>query len=392
MKVGMRRTIRWTLGMGIVCLLGISSGHGQTPEGATAQKPLMAEDAFKNVQVLRGIPVKEFMDTMGFFSASTGLNCQDCHTKDSAGNWEKYADDTQMKDTARRMVVMVKSINQADFGGERRVTCYTCHAGNASPQVLPSLTVQYGPPPMEDPDEVQSPENPPQTPSADQILDKYVQAVGGSQQLAKLKSFSAKGTYEGFDTELQKVPVEIYGQAPDKLVTIVHFAYGDSTSTYDGQQAWVATPKELAPVPVMPLLGGDLEGARVDAQISFPVQIKQDFIKWQAGFPTTTVDNHPTQVVEGTTSTGDRVKLYFDKQSGLLLRQTHYTNTPVGRTPTHVEYSDYRAVNGVQIPFHWEVTWVDGQSTVQLTEFKPNVRIEESKFAKPAPPVEKQTP
>ncbi len=392
MKVGMRRTVRWAMGTMIACVLGISSAHGQTPQAGTAQKPLMAEDAFKNVQVLRGIPVKEFMDAMGFFSASLGMNCTDCHVKESASDWGKYAVDTPLKDTARRMVVMVNAINQADFGGERRVTCFTCHAGNQSPEVVPSLTLQYGPPPPEDPDEIQQLPNPPQTPSADQILDKYLQALGGSQQLSKLTSFSAKGTYEGFDTDFQKVPVEIFAQAPDKRATVVHLAYGDSTATYDGHEAWAAMPKELAPVPVLPLLGGDLEGAKVDAQLSFPGQIKQDFTHWQAGFPTITVDNHPTRVVEGTTSKGARVKLYFDQQSGLLLRQARYANTPVGRTPTHIEYSDYRTVGGVQMPFHWTVTWVDGQSTIQLSEVQPNVPVDTSKFAKPAPPVQKPTP
>jgi photosynthetic reaction center cytochrome c subunit len=392
MKVGMRRTVRCAMETMIACLLCISSAHGQTPQAGTAQKPLMAEDAFKNVQVLRGIPVKEFMDAMGFFAASLGMNCTDCHVKESASNWGKYAADTPLKDTARRMVVMVNAINQADFGGERRVTCFTCHAGNQSPEVVPSLTLQYGPPPPEDPDEIQQLPNPPQTPSADQILDKYLQALGGSQQLSKLTSFSAKGTYEGFDTDFQKVPVEIYAQAPDQRAMVVHLAYGDSTATYDGREGWAAAPKEVAPVPVLPLLGGDLEGAKVDAQLSFPGQIKQDFTHWQAGFPTITVDNHPTQVVEGTTSGGARIKLFFDQQSGLLVRQARYTNTPVGRTPTHIEYSDYRTVNGVQMPFHWTVTWVDGQSTIQLSEVQPNVPVDASKFAKPAPPVQKPTP
>jgi len=86
----------------------------------------MAEDVFKNIQVLKGIPVREFMNTMGFFSAATNLNCVDCHSpqsEDLAG----YAIDTPRKQTARRMVVMVNQINQANFGGRKMVTCYTCH-------------------------------------------------------------------------------------------------------------------------------------------------------------------------------------------------------------------------------------------------------------------------
>ena len=394
MKSGMRRAVRCAMGTIIACLVSISLAHGQTPQAGNSQKPQMAEDVFKNVQVLRGIPVKEFMNAMGFFSASLGMNCTDCHVTQSASNWAKYADDTPVKETARRMVVMMNTINKGDFGGVRRVTCYTCHRGYEDPDITPSLTAEYGPPPPSDPDEVQPLPNASQTPtpSADQIFEKYIQALGGPQQLAALTSFSGKGTYAGFDTDFAKVPVEVFAKAPDQRATIVSLAYGDSTSTYDGREAWVAMPTELAPVPVLPLTGGDLEGARLDAQLSFPSQIRQELSNLRVGFPVTTVGDHSTQVVEATTAGGIRVKLFFDKQSGLLVRQVRYTNTPVGLTPTHIDYSDYRSVAGVQMPFHWEITWVDGQSTIQLSEVQPNVPIDAAKFAKPAPPVQKPTP
>jgi photosynthetic reaction center cytochrome c subunit len=115
----------------------------------------MAEDVFKNIQVLREIPVKEFMGAMGFFSASLSLNCTDCHVSESSDSWARYADDTPLKQTARRMVVMVNAINKADFGGARMVTCYTCHRGGNRPEITPSLADQYGAPPPEDPDRVE---------------------------------------------------------------------------------------------------------------------------------------------------------------------------------------------------------------------------------------------
>src|SRR5258708_39768833 len=107
------------------------------------------------MQVLRGMPVNEFMGTMGFFSASLNMNCIDCHIKESAGNWDRYADDTPLKNTARRMVLMENLINRADFGGTRMVTCYTCHRGYQIPEVTPSLAEEYGPPPTADPDQVE---------------------------------------------------------------------------------------------------------------------------------------------------------------------------------------------------------------------------------------------
>jgi photosynthetic reaction center cytochrome c subunit len=381
-----RRTIFCAIAAIIVCLLGVSVGRSQASQATTDQKPLMAEDAFKNIQVLRGIPVKEFMGTMGFFAAALSLNCTDCHVSESANSWPKYADDTPLKNTARRMVLMMNAINKTNFGGTRMVTCYTCHRGNTRPEMTPSLAEQYGAPPPGDPDKVEIFGQPLPGPTADQILDKYIQALGGVQQLAKITSFSGKGTYEGYDTDFAKVPIDVFGKSPDQLAMIVHKSNGDRSTISDGHSGWIAAPETDVPVPVLPLLEGDLDGARVDAYLFFPAKLKQDLTKWRAGFPPTTIDDKPVQVVEGTAPGGTRVKLYFDKQSGLLVRQTRYTDTKVGLIPTHVEYSDYRLVSGVKFPFHWVVTWTDGQTTTQLTSVQPNVPIDAAKFGKPAPP------
>ena len=395
MKFGTGRPSQCAMKVSIVFLLCLSQAHAQTrPPSATqspaaAQKPLMSEDAFKNIQVLRGIPVKEFMETMGFFAASLGLNCTDCHGEESAGDWSKYAADTRLKEMARRMVVMVNVINKGDFGGSRSVTCYTCHRGASFRRSLQASPRRYGAPPPDDPDEVEILATPQTSPTADQILDKYVQAVGGA---AKLASFSAKGTYGGYDTDFQEVPVEVFAKAPGERAVIVHLENGDSSTIYDGQNAWIAAPETLTPVPVLPLVGADLEGAKLDAELSFPGSIKQRLMNWRVGFPSITIDDRMVQIVDGTTPGGMRVKLYFDKDSGLLVRQVRYTNTAVGVTPTHIEYSDYRTVAGVKIPFRWTVTWVDGQSTIKLTEVQPNVAVPVAKFAQPAPPTKATKP
>jgi photosynthetic reaction center cytochrome c subunit len=383
MKFQSRRTIRCAVGTVILCLLGTPWARSQSAKPGADQKPQMSEDVFKNVQVLRGIPVNEFMGTMGFFSASLGMNCIDCHVKESAGNWARYADDTPLKQTARRMVLMEDLVNRADFGGVRLVTCYTCHRGFQVPEVTPSLLEQYGPPPPADPDRVEIIPGTPNLPgAAERILDKFIQAVGGAQQLAKLRSFTAKGTYSGFDTDFHKVPAEIFAKAPNQLSVTQHLAVGLATTTYDGREAWIASADK--PVPLILLTGGDLDGAKLDADLSFPATLKQDLSDWRAGFPPVTVDNHTVQVVEGTAAGGTRVKLFFDKESGLLLRQTRFIDTVVGLIPLHVDYSDYRSVSGVKMPFQWTTTWVDGKSTTELTDVQPNAAIPAEKFVKPA--------
>jgi hypothetical protein len=376
--------------MAIASLLSAAPAFSQARPATQAgqQKPQLSEEAFKNIQVLRGIPVKEFMETMGFFAASLSLNCTDCHGDQSASNWANYATDTPLKNTARRMVIMVNAINKADFAGTPSVTCYTCHRGSQRPKVVPSLEAQYAEPPADDPDEIEALASVRPTATAEQILDKYIETIGGAAAVGRLNSFTAKGTYEGFDSDFEKVPVDLYAKSPDLRATVVHMKNGDITSTYDGREAWVAEPTDLAPVPVIPLLGANLGGARLDAQLTFPGQIKQFLTNWRVNFPAVNIGDKPMQVVQGSMADGSRVKLYFDKASGLLVRQTRYSPTAVGTVAARVDYSDYRAVPalGVKVPHNLQITWVDGRSTIILDSIQPNVQIDAAKFAKPAPP------
>ena len=130
-----------------------------------------------------------------------------------------------------------------------------------------------------------------------------------------------------------------------------------------------------------------LDGAKLDAELFFAGRIKQSLTNWRVGFPVTNIDGHDVNVVQGTGAGGSRIKLYFDKDNGLLLRQVRYTNTIVGVNPTQVDYSDYREVAGVKIPYKWTVTWTDGQSIVEMSEMRANAAVDAAKFVKPPPAV-----
>jgi len=361
-----------------VCLLVVALANGQT---APQEKPLMAEDVFKNIQVLRGLTVDQFMGTMGFIAAALSMNCSECHHTGSAA---EYAEDTPRKQTARKMILMVNALNKSNFGGKREVTCYSCHRSDARPKITPSLAEQYGAPPPDDPDEVEISAAPAAgAPSADQVLNKYIQALGGAQRLASVTSFAGKGTYEGFDTEGDKFPVEVYAKAPNERTTIVHLRAGDNIRTCDGRNAWNTSAGTLLPIPVFSLSGGDLEGAMIDAGVSFPGQIKQLLKDWRTGFPSTTIDDKDVDVVQGSSPDNTPVKFYFDKKSGLLLRQVRYTDTALGLNPTQIDYDDYRDVSGVKMPFRLTTTWTDGRSTIVFSELRANVSIDAAKFSKP---------
>jgi photosynthetic reaction center cytochrome c subunit len=378
MKVGSRRIIG-VVGSLAACLLFVALANGQAGQGAQATRTPMAEEVFKKVDILKGIPVDEFMDTMGMFSAALSLNCIDCHVPESVGSWGKFADETPLKVTTRKMLTMVNDINKNNFSGVRSVTCYTCHRGDMRPKILPNLAAQYATP-MEDANEVVM-TNIPSGPTVDQVFDKYIQALGGAQRLAALTSYSAKGTYIGFETEQTIVPMEIYAKAPSQRAMVVKMAVGDNVRIFDGRTAWIAASDK--PLPLYTPTGGNLEGARLDGILMFPAQLKGAFANWRVS--ATGIDDKLVRVLQGTNPRQPPVNFYFDNATGLLVRMLRFVDTAVGRVPFQVDYSDYRDVAGVKIPHKWILTWTNGQATSQLNNVQANAAIDASRFARPAP-------
>ena len=366
-------------------LIGVSFiGHAaaQAPQIATPAKGQAAGEVFKNVttSTLKGITVDDFMGSMGVMSAALGFDCADCHT--GAGtdkvNWEA---DTARKRTARKMVEMVAVINRTNFGGAQMVTCYTCHHGKDRPPTTIALDTLYGPPNEEREDIVPAA---PEQPSADPILNKYIQALGGAQKLAGLTSFVATGTALGYEGLGGGGEVQIYAKAPDQRTTMIHFKdhpdRGDSLRAFNGRVGWIKTPRAL--LKEYEQTGSELDGTRLDAQLSFPGQIKQVLTNLHAGFPDS-INGHDVDVVQGTGARGLLATLYFDKQSGLLVRLVRYSRSPIGRVPTQVDYSDYRDVGGIKFPFQYTFSWLDGKDAFKLSDVKTNVAIDAAKFEKP---------
>src|SRR5207249_5769023 len=218
-----QRMRRWS-GRGILAATGIAvagliAGALAAAQNPSQEKPLLAEEVFKNIQVLKGIPVDDFLQTMGIMAAALQFDCSACHVGAGTDKVD-WAADTPRKRMARTMVNMVTTINKTNFGGRQMVTCWTCHRNRDKPLTTPIMETIYGTPNFE-PDDivVQSPA----APSAQSILDKYIQAVGGAQRLAGLTSLAGKGTSVGFGGFGGGGDVEIVAKAPDKRATIIIF-------------------------------------------------------------------------------------------------------------------------------------------------------------------------
>jgi photosynthetic reaction center cytochrome c subunit len=378
MQIGSSRRFVGVTAVAAVCLFGAVTAARLAAQVQTARDiPQTTDQVFKSVKVLTGIPVDTFLDAMGMFANAMGNDCTFCHSPKAALDRAEFAAETPRIVTARRMIAMMNAINKSYFGERPRVTCFTCHGGNQSPRSDPNLALQYSPP-VEDPNVRDFPTDP--TVSANAIFDKYLQAVGGAERLARLSSFAAKGTYSGFDTAFQNVPVEIFAKAPNQYSTIVHMPEGNSVRTYSNGSGWMAGPD--TPVPLVTLTAGNLDRARLEAIVSFPAGIRQAFTQWRVG--RAVIGDQEGMVVQAI-DVGQRVANFYFEPSGLLVRMVRWTQTPVGFVPTQIDYADYRDVAGVRIPFHRTVTQTYMQMNIELSDLQPNVSIDAARFARPAP-------
>jgi photosynthetic reaction center cytochrome c subunit len=359
------------------------AAHGQ-PGPATQGPPQdlagkKAEDAFKNIQVLKGTPADQLVPAMQFISASLGVECEFCHVQNAFDKDEK-----KPKATARKMIQMQMAINKDSFEGHTEVTCNSCHRGSHSPVAIPIISdeepaAHAAPASTPAPAGTAAPE---QRPSADPVLDKYVKALGGAESIQKVSSRVEKGNVI---TARGQVPVEVFAKAPDKRITIVHQPNGDSMTAYDGHAGWLGTTGR----PARDMSGQENDAVRLDADFRFATDLKQIFSQFRVGRPEKIGDRQTTQVIAIRQGLPP-VRLYFDDESGLLLRMVRYAETPLGRNPTQIDYADYRDAGGVKIPYRWTIARPNGRFTIQVDQVQQNVAIEDSKFAKPAAPAASQ--
>ncbi|HET6931327.1 MAG TPA: c-type cytochrome [Candidatus Acidoferrum sp.] len=335
----------------------------EPPAGKTAAQQ------FKNVQVLKDIPADQLIPTMQFIADALGVDCEFCHVEHA-----RDKDDKKEKQTARKMIEMELAINKAHFKNEIEVTCYTCHRGSPHPASTPILSVNAGKMPEHEHHEISAQNS---LPTAEQILDKYLAAVGGADALHKIKTRVQKGTIDAFE---EQYPIEIYSEAPEKRVSISHPSSGESITAFTGQAGWFAIPNRFHR-----MNEAEQQSARIDAQIYFPARIRELYQEFNV-LPGENIDGHATFLVTTKGASAPPLHLYFDRQTGLLLRLIRYTETPLGRNPAQIDYADYREINGVRIPYQWSLSRASASFTIRITSVQENVPIDEKLFIMPSVP------
>ena len=360
-------------GFVIVSAEGQASGtaHTETPGQASpnATSPKKAEEQFKNIQVLKGIPADQLIPSMQFIAASLGVECEFCHVHNA---FEK--DDKKPKQTARKMMEMMFAINKDSFEGHRAVTCNSCHRGSAMPLAIPAVMTEEPKEAVGAPKPAEAKEN--AGPTGDQLLDKYVQAAGGAAAIDKVATRVMKGS---IDFGGKTLPIDIYSKDPDERISFTHMPEGDSVTAFNGHEGWLGTPGR----PLREMHGSELDAASIDADLHLATHLKPMFseLKVQGAEK---IGDHEAYIVEGKREGKTPIRLYFDEQSGLLVRLVRFGETALGLLPTQIDYADYRDTSGVKIPYRWTLARPSGRFTIQVSDVKENVPVDDAKFVKPA--------
>lgn len=356
-----------------IIFVAMYAAHAQSPAGPSPEDSATpAEQVFKNIQALKGTPANQIIPSMQFIANSLGVECDFCHVR---GANEK--DDKKTKQTARQMIQMQMAINRDNFKGEREVTCFSCHRGAHDPVGVPIIADTETKRPEPEKAEAAAPV----LPTSDEILNKYVQAVGGAEAIQKITSRVEKGT---ISFGPQQMPVEVTAKAPNKRASVVHTPNGDSTTAFDGHAGWLGNP---GPRPPRDMSALENEAFGFDSTFYLPTELKKMFAQFRVRPAADKIGGHDVVQLIGVNPGKAPMRLFFDKESGLLLRSVRYADTPLGRNPTQVDYADYRAQDGVKVPFQWTVARPNGRFTIQVSELQQNVPVDDKKFEKPAAPV-----
>jgi len=320
-----------------------------------------AEQRFKNIQIFKELPATQLDPTMAFISGSLGVRCSYCHV---SNQFEK--DEKQTKLTARRMIQMVFELNKGSFNGQGAISCYTCHRGKPTPVSIPAVgqslwapssasSTQAAPPPVRE------------------ILDRYVQALGGAEVLMKITSRNMKGSRIGADGVL--VPEEVYQKAPDKMLTITSYPQVVFSNGFNGAKAWAHSSREGA----MPMSDDFLAQLKRDAVFYKELRMEELYSSLSV-VGKDLVREAEAYVIHAKPADGPVEKLYFDVKTGLLVRRYVESDTALGKLPLQTEYEDYREVDGVKQPFliHWSLPGrIWGR---KIDEIRQNVQLDDAKF------------
>ena len=402
--------------------------HAQAPAAgppapaptAADMKGKTADQFYKKIEVLKGVPADQVHPAMEYITTALGVGCGYCHV---IGHFDQ--DDKREKHVARSMIKMTMALNETVFDAKREVTCYTCHRGEAkaaptmmlgndkpireasAAEIFPPLalanftnldasmapskapaTIAAGPAPAA------KPATPlPALPSVADVFAKYEQALGGEGAISKITALSFKGTADMLvppppgppgapapPPAMGTVPAEHYVNGKKGVISVFFPGRAPVSMGYDGTIAWHNTPIREDTGDEMRLL--------VELGERFPaMEFRESHNNVQVDAMEKIGDRDTYRVV-GVRKEGFPVldRINFDAQTGLLVRTYTTMQSVIGAFAEETYYEDYRDVSGAKVAFTNRVVSAEGNRTYKWATVEANAPAEDAKFMKPSPP------
>jgi hypothetical protein len=337
-----------------------------TRSGEMQTKPVeTAGQRFKNIKVLNDMPADQMGKVMNIMSASLGVNCNFCHVENDFSK-----DDKEEKQMAREMIKMTFALNKDYFNGRPEISCNTCHNGKTHPQNAPNLNAVAMP--------EERPKQPATKPTIEQILEKYTAASGGA---GAAKITSRVITAQRVEPDGKTVEQEEILQKGGKMLL---------TTTYDSKErgkfivveSWNGeSARKTGNQKDIPLKTDEAEQIKRGAQIFSYADLKTIYSKLEYRF-TDKIDGREVYLVTATTADNSRERLYFDAQTGLLVRRVSSVPTVLGAFQYQVDYADYKDFGGAKLPTTIRYSSPNVIYTRKITDVKTNQPVDDAKFMK----------
>jgi hypothetical protein len=356
------------------------------PSGAQQEdKPV--EQVQKNIQVLKGLPSSQLLPVMHFMRTSLGVRCDYCHVAENGKYW---MDDKPAKQTARKMLEMVSNINKNNFGGQPIVTCNTCHRGSIKPIGVPAIGqgVFTDTTRASDDASVSAP-----LPTADQVFDKYIAALGGRDAVGKIKTRTTRITQlrpklinsgtpkAAMLNRAETWTIETFQKVPNKYLSVLTTPDGVIYQGFNGTVGWIKTARDQRQMTT-----AELARIQRQADLSDSLKLKERYAKATVT-ASERLGDHEVYVVDARSVADKAEKLYFDVKTGFLIRRIIFTEIKLGLDPEQTDYEYYRAVDGVWLPFTVRTSYLDDNhfgTTRVITAVKQNVSLDDQRFDPPA--------
>jgi len=354
-------------------------GGAATPQ----QEDKPVEQVQKNILILKGMPSSQLLPVMHFMRTSLGVRCDYCHVAENGKYW---MDDKPPKQAARRMLQMVFDINKANFGGQPIVTCNTCHRGSIKPIAVPSIGQGAFTNTTQGDTDVRVAES---LPTAEQVFERYIQALGGKGAVDKIKTRTTRTTLlrpkivnQGKPTaailnRAETWTIETFQKAPDKYLAVITTPDGTVYQSFNGTVGWTKTPRGQREMNAV-----ELARVKRQADLYSDLKLKDQYSKLSV-IGKEKVGELETYVLEGRSLENKTERLYFDVNTGFLRRRIVFTEIKLGLDPEQTDYEEYRQVDGVWLPFVVRQSYLDDNhfgTTRTLTEVKHNAPIDDSRF------------